>query len=162
VLDPMAGRGTVVEAARALDRRAWGGDIAPRGPLVERADIRDLPRRFRKEAALVVLHPPTFSTWLREEGYREEAEERYGEYIRHISSFLDLCRPTLAPGGKLVLVARPRRTLTPKDLEAGHDFFLAPWERALAEADFRPLSYHLAVSQDGRQDWHLFVGEPRG
>lgn len=161
VVDPMAGRGTVVEAARALGRRAWGGDIAPRSPLVERADIRDLPQRFRKEAALVVLHPPTFSTWLREEGYREEAEERYGEYIRHISSFLDLCRPTLASGGKLVLVARPRRALTRKDLEAGHDFFLAPWERALAEADFLPLCYHLAVSQDGRQDWHLFVGEVR-
>ncbi|GEM83691.1 MAG: hypothetical protein KatS3mg074_110 [Meiothermus sp.] len=161
VLDPMAGRGTVVEVARALGRRAWGGDIAPRGPLVELTDIRDLPQRFRKEAALVVLHPPTFPAWLKEEGQREEAEERYGEYIRHISSFLDLCRPALALGGRLVLVARPRRTLTSKDLEAGHDFFLAPWERALAEADFRPLRYHLAVSQDGRQDWHLFVGEPR-
>ncbi|MGC8967639.1 MAG: DNA methyltransferase [Thermus sp.] len=159
VVDPMAGRGTVVEAAQALGRRAWGGDIAPRGPKVERADIRDLPKRFRGEASLVVLHPPTFQTWLREEGHREEAEERYGEYIRHISSLLDLCRPALAPGGKLVLVARPRRALAPRDLEAGQDFFLAPFERALAEADFRPRRYHLAVSQDGRQDWHLFVGE---
>lgn len=103
--------------------------------------------------------PPTFQTWPQEEGHREEAEERYGEYIRHISSFLDLCRPALAPGGKLVLVARPRRVLAPRDLEAGQDFFLAPLERALAEADFRPRRYHLAVSQDGRQDWHLFVGE---
>ncbi len=161
VVDPMAGRGTVVEAARALDRWAWGGDIAPRGPLVEQADIQDLPRRFQKEAALVVLHPPTFAAWLREGGCREEAEERYGEYIRYIAAFLDLCRPALVPGGRLVLVARPRRALRPRDFEAGQDFFLSPLERALAEADFRPVRYHLAVSRDGRQDWHLFVGEAR-
>lgn len=160
VVDPMAGYGTVVEAALALGRRAWGGDIAPKGPRVERADIRHLPRRFREEAALLVLHPPTFATWVREEGHREPPEERYGGYIGYLQGLLELSLPALRPGGRLALVVRPRRRLSPGDWAGGRDFFLSPFERALAEIPgLRPLAYHLAVSRGGGEDWHLFVAE---
>lgn len=160
VVDPMAGYGTVVEAALALGRRAWGGDIAPKGPLVERADIRHLPRRFREEAALLVLHPPTFAAWLREEGHQEPPEERYAAYIGYLQGLLELSLPALRPGGRLALVVRPRRRLSPGEWAEGRDFFLSPFERALAEAPgLRPFAYHLAVGREGREDWHLLVAE---
>jgi len=164
VVDPMAGYGTVVEAARALGRRAWGGDIDPKGPLVERADIRTLPERFQGEAALLVLHPPTFASWLASEGHREPPEDRYAGYIEYLMELLRLSLEAVRPGGKLALVVRPRREVTRGERRAGRDFFLSPFERALAEVDprLRPFRYHLAVSRDGREDWHLFVGEVEG
>lgn len=161
VVDPMAGYGTVVEAALALGRRAWGGDIEPKGPLVERADIRTLPRRFRREASLLVLHPPTFQSWLEAEGYREPPGDRYAGYIDYLVELLGVSLEALRPGGRLVLVVRPRRELNPKERQAGRDFFLSPFERAMAEQGpgLKPFRYHLAVSLDGGEDWHLFVGE---
>ncbi|AEV15170.1 hypothetical protein TCCBUS3UF1_1200 [Thermus sp. CCB_US3_UF1] len=161
VVDPMAGYGTVVEEALGLGRRAWGGDTCPKGPRVERADIRDLPRRFQGEAALLVLHPPTFASWLKEEGEKAPPEERYAAYVEYLQGLLDYALPALRPGGRLVLVVRPRHALSPREWAMGRDFFLSPFERALAEVSprLRPFHYHLAVRRDGGEAWHLFVAE---
>ncbi|GIW24152.1 DNA methyltransferase [Meiothermus sp.] len=163
VLDPMAGYGTVVEVARALGRRAWGGDIVPLSPLVEQADIADLPAHFRQEAALLVLHPPTFAFWSEAEGQGLDPEECYGAYVGYLIDRIHHALPAIRPGGRLALVVRPRKEISLKEAARGRDFFLSPVERALAEADgARPLRYHLAVSQDGCQDWHVFVAEVCG
>jgi hypothetical protein len=160
VVDPMAGYGTVVEAARALGRRAWGGDIQPLGPSVERADIRHLRERFRREAALLVLHPPTFAAFQKEGGRDLDPEERYAAYVQYLTDLVGYSLPALRQGGRLALVVSPRKEISPKEAQEGRDFFLSPFERALAEAlSLRPVRYHLAVSRDGRQDWHVFVGE---
>ncbi|MCL6526137.1 MAG: site-specific DNA-methyltransferase [Thermaceae bacterium] len=164
VVDPLAGYGTVVEAALSLGRRAWGGDIRPMGPRVEQADIKDLSRRFREEAALLFLHPPTFRSWLREEGYRESPEERYGAYVEYLQGLLEYALPALQQGGRLILAAQPRHSLSSTSQAAGRDFFLAPFERALAEVDpaLKPIHHHQAVSREGRGSWHLFVAEFHG
>ncbi|MDW8092029.1 MAG: DNA methyltransferase [Meiothermus sp.] len=160
VLDPMAGYGTVVQAARALGRQAWGGDIQPLGSHVEKADIRHLKERFQRKAALLVLHPPTFAAFQEGEGRHLDPEERYGAYVGYLTDLVDLCIPAIRKGGKLALVVSPRKEISPKEAQGGKDFFLAPYERALAEVpSLKPFRYHLAVSRDGHQDWHVFVGE---
>jgi hypothetical protein len=127
---------------------------------VERADIRHLRERFRREAALLVLHPPTFAAFQKEGGRDLDPEERYAAYVQYLTDLVGYSLPALRQGGRLALVVSPRKEISPKEAQEGRDFFLSPFERALAEAlSLRPVRYHLAVSRDGRQDWHVFVGE---
>jgi tRNA G10 N-methylase Trm11 len=57
VVDPMAGSGTIGDVARALGRRVLSFDLAPRGPLILRADARAWPMPA-EVAALAVIDSP--------------------------------------------------------------------------------------------------------
>lgn len=153
VVDPMAGGGTIVRAARATGRQAWGGDLQPRSPDVMQADIDDLCRYVPRHAAdTLVLHPPTFEAWSTTarslEGILES--EHYAAYLDSIAGFLGKAQDVLKPGGSVVLIARPPRN--------GH-VFLAPFELAIGEHDLTLRAYHLAVSRDGAEDWHFFIAQ---
>ncbi|MBB5235568.1 hypothetical protein [Deinococcus budaensis] len=155
VVDPMAGSGELVRAARATGRRAWGGDLRPSCPDVVQADVADL-RLYVPEwsSDALVLHPPTFESWAKTARSLEDVprSEHYAAYLDAIVEFLQASRTVLKPGGVVVLIARP-----PRD---GH-VFLAPFELALGEQGLMPGGYRLAVSRDGTEDWHFFIAQSR-
>lgn len=166
VVDPMAGQGTVVRAALGAGRRAWGSDLAGDGRLVRRLDVRDLARHLPPgQADLLVLHPPTYRWfWRHEHAVRPEAypEHPYDEYTNWLSRLVEHTLPVLRPGGRAVLVARPEHRPHPRWAGRAHPPrwpFVAPLENLLAEHDLAPLAYHLAVADDGEEDWSIFVGE---
>lgn len=154
VVDPMAGGGVVVRVARALGRRAWGGDLNPGSAEVERADVRDVVRHVGAEQAdLLVLHPPTFGAWSASDGGRAALRgvpenEHYSGYLDFVAELLEHARPAVRPGGQVALIARPPRRGA---------VFLAPIELAFGERGLRLTAYHLAVSNDGGDDWHLYL-----
>lgn len=163
MVDPMAGSGTVAKAAQALGRAVWASDIAGDGELVKKLDVKDLTGALGQERAdLLVLHPPTYR-WFLEHMYEPNQryqDHPYDEYANWLSELLEHALPTLRPGGKAVLVARPQHRpgagWKPHNAK-GRWPFVAPLENLLAEHDLEPVYYHLAVSNDGEEDWSIFV-----
>lgn len=153
LVDPMAGNGELVQAARMSGRKAWGGDVTPRSSDIVQADIHDLLQHLPVGIAdTLILHPPTFNTWSAHasELGGSPVSEHYAIYLDFIASLLQVARPVVKTGGKVVLIARPPRQ--------GH-VYLASFELALGETDLILESYHLAVSRDGREDWHFFIAQ---
>ncbi|MDL2343447.1 hypothetical protein QOL99_04690 [Deinococcus sp. MIMF12] len=153
VVDPLAGSGELVRAARATGRRAWGGDLRPSSADVVQADVTDLLQHVPERSAdVLILHPPTFGAWAKTTADLADVphSEHYAAYLDGIVGFLLTTRAVLKPGGVVVLIARP-----PRD---GH-VFLAPFELALGEHGLTPSAYRLAVSRDGTEDWHFFIAQ---
>lgn len=153
VVDPMAGSGELVRAARVTGRHAWGGDLQPTSADIVQADVADLLQHVPERSAdVLVLHPPTFEGWAKTAGALAEMprSEHYAAYLDGIVGFLEAARKVLKLGGVVVLIARP-----PRD---GH-VFLAPFELALGEHGLTPNAYRLAVSRDGTEDWHFFIAQ---
>jgi hypothetical protein len=154
VVDPMAGTGEVVRAAHASGRRAWGGDLQPSSPDVVQANVHDLLQFVPPASAdLLVLHPPTFRNWSRQDPAQAElggvpVNEHYALYLEFVAGLLISTKDVVKPGGQVALIARPPRR--------GHVFHAA-FELALGEQGLELQSYHLAVSRDGHEDWHLFL-----
>ncbi|MCS7067936.1 MAG: site-specific DNA-methyltransferase [Meiothermus sp.] len=164
VVDPMAGEGTVVQKALELGRRAWGSDLKGDNRLVKRLDIADLVEAVGQEVAdLLVLHPPTFAWYVQHVFDPEHDEPPEFEYANWLSGHLGDALPVLKPGGRLVLIVRPEhkpRSLIRRDGLLRWTF-VAPLENLLSEKNLEPLHYHLAVSEDGEEDWSIFVGLKR-
>lgn len=159
VVDPMAGAGTVVRAAADMGRKAWGGDVEPKGPDVVKANIAELEKHLAGvKADLVLLHPPTFAVWGK--GRKKSAGEPYFDYTDFLAELVGYALPVLKKGGHLALVARPPRVVPEK---AQHWAFLGPLENVLSEREreLKPVAYHLAVAQDGSEDWSVFVARKR-
>ncbi len=161
VVDPMAGKGTVVQKALELGRKAWGSDIAGDGRLVRKMDIAGLVDVLGEEVAdLLVLHPPTFSWFARNVFDPSIHEHPETDYTNWLSRHLERALPVLKPRGRLVLIVRPehkpQRFIRHEGLVRWA--FVAPLELLLSEQDLEPLHYHLAVSEDGEEDWSIFVG----
>lgn len=151
VVDPMAGTGELVEAAKRSGRSAWGGDVHPQSDHVVQADVEELLSHVAPRSAdLLILHPPTFQAWAKSstELPGSPQSEHYALYLEFIASLLKTTRPAVKPGGRVILIARPTRN--------GH-VYLAPFELALGERGLVPKAYRLAVSRDGREDWHFFI-----
>lgn len=161
VVDPMAGEGTVVQKALELGRQAWGSDLNGDDGLVKRLDIADLVEALGEEVAdLLVLHPPTFA-WFAQNVFDPKIHEHpETDYTNWLSGHLGHALPVLKPGGRLVLIVRPEHK--PRGLIRRDGLlrwaFVAPVENLLSEQDLEPLHYHLAVSEDGEEDWSIFVG----
>ncbi|MDL2343877.1 hypothetical protein QOL99_06910 [Deinococcus sp. MIMF12] len=154
VVDPLAGSGEIVRAARATGRHAWGGDLRPSSTDVVRTDVVDLLQHVPEGSAdALVLHPPTFESWAKttEALVSAPLSEHYAAYLDAIVGFLQASRKVLKPEGVVVLIARP-----PRDSHV----FLAPFELALGERGLTPVGYRLAVSRDGTEDWHFFIARP--
>jgi hypothetical protein len=114
VVDPMAGSGSIVRAARATGRRAWGGDLRPSGADVVQAELTDLLQHVPDHSAdVLVLHPPTFEAWARTAASLKDMprSEHYSAYLDVISKFLQETGQALKRGGTVVLIAR-RGTVT--------------------------------------------------
>ncbi|RJF75685.1 DNA methylase N-4/N-6 domain-containing protein [Deinococcus cavernae] len=153
VIDPMAGQGSIVRAARESGRQAWGSDLRPRSPDIVRADISELCHHVQSHTAdALMLHPPTFESWsvTAQELCEVPASEHYAAYLDFIAGLLRDAGDVLKPGGKVVLIARPPRR---------GQVYLAPFELALGEQGLRLMAYRLAVSRDGREDWHFFIAQ---
>ncbi|GEM83031.1 TRM11 family SAM-dependent methyltransferase [Meiothermus hypogaeus] len=161
VVDPMAGEGTVVQKALELGRQAWGSDLNGDDCLVKRLDIADLAKALGEEVAdLLVLHPPTFA-WFAQNVFDPKIHEHpETDYANWLSGHLEHALPVLKPGGRLVLIVRPDHK--PRGLIRRDGLlrwaFVAPVENLLSEQDIEPQHYHLAVSEDGEEDWSIFVG----
>lgn len=99
-----------------------------------------------------MLHPPTFESWsvTAQELCEVPASEHYAAYLDFIAGLLRDAGDVLKPGGKVVLIARPPRR---------GQVYLAPFELALGEQGLRLMAYRLAVSRDGREDWHFFIAQ---
>lgn len=106
VVDPMAGGGSTLDAARYLGRRCLGYDLAPARPDIGHNDaLAGLPREAGG-ARLVFIDPP----------YGSIARGKYGKHPQCLSnlderSFLDAlvrvsghCQNALTQGGHLVVV----------------------------------------------------------
>jgi hypothetical protein len=161
VVDPMAGQGTVVQEAQKLDRRAWGGDIAGDGQLVQKLDIAALVEALGEEVAdLLVLHPPTFAWFVHNVFDARVEDPPEADYTNWLSQHLSHALPVPKRGGRLVLIVRPEHKPRPLIRQEGilRWAFVAPLELLLSEHEIEPVYYHLAVSQDGKEDWSIFVG----
>jgi len=162
VVDPMAGAGTVVQKALEMGRRAWGSDIAGNGHLVQKLDIAALVDILGEEVAdLLVLHPPTFAWYARNVFDPRLHDHPETDYTNWLSQHLAHALPVLKPRGRLILIVRPDHK--PKGLIRQDGLrrwtFVAPLELLLSEHELEPLHYHLAVSNDGEEDWSIFVGQ---
>jgi hypothetical protein len=162
VVDPMAGAGTVVKKALEMGRQAWGSDIAGDGRLVRKMDIAGLVSAIGEEVAdLLVLHPPTFAWFVRKVFDPSVHDHPETDYTNWLSQHLERALPVLKPGGRLILIVRPehkpRRLIRQDGLTRWA--FVAPLELLLSEHELEPLHYHLAVSEDGVEDWSIFVGQ---
>lgn len=162
VVDPMAGEGTVVQKALELGRQAWGSDLNGDNRLVKRLDISVLVEALGEEVAdLLVLHPPTFA-WFAQNVFDPKMHDHpETDYANWLSGHLEHALPVLKPGGRLVLIVRPEHK--PRGLIRQDGLlrwaFVAPVEYLLSEQGLEPLHYHLAVSEDGEEDWSIFVGQ---
>lgn len=184
VVDPMAGKGTVVQVARRIGRKAWGSDIAGDGELVKVLDVRNLVRVLGQEKAdLLVLHPPTFETWERRNWWPSTKDaysvksyvDPYLDYLDYlVEGVLKPAVPVLKPRGYLALIAKPRQHRPTGTTAPFKRIFVAPLERAIAEFPghyvqteqgeethpvLLPHAYHLAVSDNGDEHWAIFVAQ---
>lgn len=168
VVDPMAGRGTIAQAAERLGRKSWASDITGDGQRVKKLDIKDLKTALGEgKADLLVLHPPTFRWYVKHEYSRQPRWGRgntYDDYTNWLSGLVEEALPVIKTRGRILLITQPEHlpfrnwSSKPKD-EKPRWPFLAPLENVLAEHELQPVAYHLAVSDDGEEDWSIFVGK---
>jgi predicted RNA methylase len=154
VVDLTAGAGGVGRAAREYGCTSWSGDINPRAPFVHRADATDV--RFehglsQHAADLVVLHPPTYFSWLRQRPYGAvDGREGYSDLVARM--ILSAAR-VVRRGGRIVTISRPIRS-------AGRVYAaIGDLQNELEAVGAKLVGYHLGVDVAGREDWHVLVGQ---
>ncbi|MDR9392170.1 MAG: hypothetical protein RI554_09105, partial [Trueperaceae bacterium] len=153
LVDLTAGPGTVARVAQRRGLPSWSADVDPGAPFVHRMDAT-APRwgdGLRPGCAdLVVLHPPTYDAWARDRGDDEVAGPE--GYAALLGEMILAAREVAAPGGRLVLIARPARAGGTVRTTVG------PLERELEDVGATLTGYHLAVGHRGGEDWHVLVG----
>ena len=109
----------------------------------------DLEQRLAGvRANLVVMHPPTVTSWNSKS--RGSAEE-YGDWL---SDVIGVCAGTLGASGYLVAVVRPGR-----QARGGVVDTVSPIVRGLEDAFGGLNALHVAVDTDGVEDWQILVGK---
>lgn len=164
LVDVTAGTGTFGSVSRRLGVASWSGDIAPGAAFVHPADARTLllpgadgavPPPEPSTAAALVLHPPTFPAW--RDGLPAPTRKlaTLDQYAEDVAAMIGGSLGALVPRGVLILITRPERGGGQVSLVTSH---LA---QLLNEFDLELVGYHLAVSEDGHDDWHALVGRAR-
>jgi hypothetical protein len=151
VIDPMAGAGTIGDAARELGRWSFSSDIKPpRGAShVKRLKIEDIEQRLpNTRADLVVLHPPTFGTWHILNPNKPELD-----YQEFLSDTFGICADLVKEGGFVVAVTRPGR-----QARGGVVDTFSPVLACLHDPFGGMHAQHIAVAQDSSEDWIILVG----
>ena len=155
VVDPMAGAGTTAIAARGTGRWVWSGDVEPRYPFIhgldatDAASVMDAISVRTTEADLVVLHPPSYPTWLTGGQRRTVAA-----YLAWIDLLVASAARFTRAGGHIAVVVHPSRT----DSEAR--LFTDVVGAMLRESvGARLVGYHVLVEARGDTDWHVLVGK---
>lgn len=157
LVDLTAGPGTVARVAQRRGLASWSGDVDPGAAFVHRMDAT-APRWEEGlrpgDADLVVLHPPTYDQWARDRGDDEVVGVE--GYAALLAEMILTAREAAAPGGRIVLIARPARAGGTVRTTVG------PLERELEDVGATLTGYHLAVGHRGGEDWHVLVGRVPG
>jgi len=105
---------------------------------------------------MLVVHPPTYPAWLDSlhmaAGDRESSIATVDGYTDELADMLGGSLGALAPRGVAVMITRPVRSGGRVWLVASHV------SQVMEESGLALVGYHLAVSQDGRDEWQLLVG----
>jgi len=119
VVDPMAGGGTTLDVALAMNRRCLAYDLDPVRPDIAPRDARD---GFAPEALgcdLVFCDPPYHSMLARKYPRSSVAAAPLDEWSRFLAELAASAYLTLRPGGHFALLLA---TQTEKDLPRGHGY----------------------------------------
>ncbi|WP_350245753.1 hypothetical protein [Deinococcus sonorensis] len=146
VVDPMAGTGTVAQAAMDLGHQVRASDLHPRLPLIEAGDATKPSHLQPGSADLVVLHPPTYETW-RASARTEDGLDAYLEFLRTV---LEQQRALARPGGHVVLVVRPVQ-------QQGRTTGDARGPLLLGARSGEVRAVHVAFARDGGEAWHILA-----
>lgn len=161
LVDVTAGSGTIGLAAREFGIESWSGDTEPGAGFVHRVDARFLHRfegvvgmGLAGAADMLVVHPPTHAAWLARQPDSVRAIATVEGYLDEVAEMLAGSLFALAEGGAAVMITRPVRAGGRVSLVTSHLL------QVMEESGLRVVAYHLAVSADGREDWHVLIGVP--
>jgi hypothetical protein len=148
LIDPMAGSGTVIQAALDLGHRAWGGDLTPVEPYVDRYDATlSLKQQSTREALadLLVVHPPTYATWKEQMGESATAKT----YLAFVQQVLDEQGVLVAPAGHVILIVQG---LEESQADGRGAFMVSP-----PASHPQVVGWHVAVARDASQVWQILA-----
>lgn len=162
LVDVTAGGGTIGDVASRHGIASWSGDVAPGAPFVHRVDARELmlgegledtasPAPGSSQA--LVLHPPTYPAWLDSLDDRARRLATIDQYSEEVAAMLAGASGVLVSGGVAMVITRPVRANGRAWLVTSH------LSEVIVEFGMSLVGYHVAVAEDGSEDWHVLVGE---
>lgn len=157
LVDVTAGNGAIASTARRFGIESWSGDVEPGADFVHRVDARRLLASGWESlvgcADMLVVHPPTYPAWL--ESQHGDSLATVDGYTDELADMLGGSLGALAIGGVAVMITRPVRSSGRVWLVTSHVSLV------MEEFGLTLVGYHLAVSQDGRDEWQVLVGRER-
>lgn len=148
VIDPFAGTGVIADAAHALGRWSYSSDNDVRGSkFIQQLDVEQLEGSFKNLTLgvdLAVLHPPTINRWS-EQG--SQSSKDYGAWLEYV---IGLVAGLLSKRGQVAVIVPPNIV--------GNVSAAATVIKALSESPLKLKAMHLAISENGREQWLVFVG----
>lgn len=155
LVDVTAGNGAIASTARQYGVESWSGDVEPGADFVHRVDARRLLESGWDSlggcADMLVVHPPTYPAWF--ESQHADSLATVDGYTDELADMLGGSLGALAPGGVAVMITRPVRSGGRVWLVTSHV------SQVMEESGLTLVGYHLAVSQDGRDEWQVLVGK---
>lgn len=160
LVDVTAGTGTIGTIAKRLGIASWSCDLLPGADFVHEVDARELatflgaPRPSSSDG--LVVHPPTYAAWLDSLDREAKRLATIDEYSEEVAAMLAGSIGVLVPGGVAIVITRPVRAEGQAWLATSH------LSQVIVEFGMRLIGYHVAVAEDGSEDWHVLVGEVPG
>ncbi|UOF78520.1 chromosome partitioning protein parB [Caudoviricetes sp.] len=120
VVDPMAGGGSTLDAAKFLDRAAIGYDLNPRRPDIEAWDISKGFPSPCQDAQLIFMDPPYWN--MKDEGYVDGSSSRLSleKFSDWYSTLLHNAAKTVRPGGFVASIIMAQFFRLPDDFHQGY------------------------------------------